>query len=665
MPLTAAERAKRYRERIKNDPSKLTDYKKKKHDQYLKTKIPIKDQDERQQRLTRRRWKVNQKNRRRIKNEEAVIMVTPPNSPPQAGCSTDDGTRKIKKIRKRYQRKLDTAKEQIKLLQIKLKSAQKANQRLKKRHIENGPITPRKKAELQLNGSPKKLKKTLVFHNTLVAELKRKMQEARGSKEKNILSKIVAGNILKRYKMQKRSQDEIGVLRISKRREIRKRKYSIQNMEKKVIDFYLEEVNSTTAPGKKETITKNKVKKQKKYLTDSLKNIHKKFVRGGMKISYDAFRKLKPFWVVKRSHRDTCACKRCSNIKFKIQSLHQIGEIKTTNENELMNVVVCSTDSYSCMFRQCNICNDKMLEYTESNDENTEVSWYEWCTRDERRSKQGQDGIEKVYTVKVTVKEKRTGTLKSLKEQFHKCFHEHIQHKFNISHQYDEMKKIKENIKENEIALVIDFSENYACKIENEVQAHHFGASRKQATLHTGVVYTKESTQAFCSIAENPRHDPPAIFAHLHPVLSEFGTGKDIIHFMSDSPNTQYRCAKNLYLFHNVIHSYEFERATWNYSESGHGKSAADGVGGVLKRTADDIVKYGKDIPNAETLFKTLKKETNVKLFYINDEDISHFDRMTPNRLPTVKGSMKIHQLISTKERLMCRSHSCFCNEVE
>ena len=38
----------------------------KKHDQYLKTKIPTKDQDERQQRLTRRRWKVNQKNRRRI-----------------------------------------------------------------------------------------------------------------------------------------------------------------------------------------------------------------------------------------------------------------------------------------------------------------------------------------------------------------------------------------------------------------------------------------------------------------------------------------------------------------------------------------------------------------------------------------------------------------------
>ena len=63
-------------------------------------------------------------------------MVTPPNSSPQAGCSTDDGTRKIKKIQKRYKRKLDSAKEQIHFFQMKLKSAQKANQRLQKRHTE-------------------------------------------------------------------------------------------------------------------------------------------------------------------------------------------------------------------------------------------------------------------------------------------------------------------------------------------------------------------------------------------------------------------------------------------------------------------------------------------------------------------------------------------------
>lgn len=31
----------------------------------------------------------------------------------------------------------------------------------------------------------------------------------------------------------------------------------------------------------------------------------------------------------------------------------------------------------------------------------------------------------------------------------------------------------------------------------------------------------------------------------------------------------------------------------WNYSEKGHGKGAPDGVGGVLKRTADQIEREG------------------------------------------------------------------------
>lgn len=44
----------------------------------------------------------------------------------------------------------------------------------------------------------------------------------------------------------------------------------------------------------------------------------------------------------------------------------------------------------------------------------------------------------------------------------------------------------------------------------------------------------------------------------------------------------------------------------WHYLEVGHGKGAADGVGGCLKRTADSLVAKGVDIPNLEVLVEQM-----------------------------------------------------------
>ena len=37
-------------------------------------------------------------------------------------------------------------------------------------------------------------------------------------------------------------------------------------------------------------------------------------------------------------------------------------------------------------------------------------------------------------------------------------------------------------------------------------------------------------------------------------------------------------------------------KASWHYLESGHGKSACDGVGGTTKRNADNAVKQNKAV---------------------------------------------------------------------
>lgn len=69
----------------------------------------------------------------------------------------------------------------------------------------------------------------------------------------------------------------------------------------------------------------------------------------------------------------------------------------------------------------------------------------------------------------------------------------------------------------------------------------------------------------------------------------------DTVHFFSDGPTTQYRQKKNFYLF-SQIHDYGFIHATWSYFEAAHGKGAADGVGGAIKRTMDMKIAQGTDI---------------------------------------------------------------------
>lgn len=47
---------------------------------------------------------------------------------------------------------------------------------------------------------------------------------------------------------------------------------------------------------------------------------------------------------------------------------------------------------------------------------------------------------------------------------------------------------------------------------------------------------------------------------------------------------------------------------TWNYTESGHGKGAPDGVGVTCKRTADALVATGGDIENLEKFVEAIEK---------------------------------------------------------
>lgn len=182
--------------------------------------------------------------------------------------------------------------------------------------------------------------------------------------------------------------------------------------------------------------------------------------------------------------------------------------------------------------------------------------------------------------------------------------------------------------------------------------------------LHT----TAAGSQLYATISASLWHDERAVWAHLEPVLKDMmkncNQSPTILHVMSDGPVTQYRNKNNFYLLSTIPFLSGFQQVTWNFSEKSHGKGAPDGVGGAVKRTADSAVQRGADVQTPEDFYSLLtERKSDVKFFWVSEEDIRRFDEAVPEVVPPVKGTLAMHQVISTEPgKIMHREISCFCS---
>lgn len=238
-----------------------------------------------------------------------------------------------------------------------------------------------------------------------------------------------------------------------------------------------------------------------------------------------------------------------------IDSLAKRGLVPTKSLSELLSSITCNTEDERCMHGQCTEC---CFDEVQLNDCPTDTTkWEQW---------QKEDVLFGQKTNKNWVKKTVRGTLGELNEVFQKGLEEIASHQFNWLHQVQQFRHVKENLKNNEIVLHIDFSENYACKLNTEIQAFHFGGNRQQATLHTGVAYSVNGSQCYATISKSLRHDERAVWAHIKPVIDDFqkinDNAIDTLHFLSDGPATQYRNRANCFLMSSILYTWEFKRVT-------------------------------------------------------------------------------------------------------
>lgn len=121
-------------------------------------------------------------------------------------------------------------------------------------------------------------------------------------------------------------------------------------------------------------------------------------------------------------------------------------------------------------------------------------------------------------------------------------------HEYRVNHQSCAMANIRRNVKQNQCAMCIDWSQNWPVAYPQEPQAMHFAPARDHVSLHTGVAYFNDCLFSFATASDFLNHGADGIWAHLSVIIRQIKLEFPEVetwHIMSDSPSSQYKSVRN------------------------------------------------------------------------------------------------------------------------
>jgi len=580
-------------------------------------------------------------------------------------------------IRKRAENRLSLLKKnkdlmgEVKKLRRKLWAVKKNEWRRKKK-ISTENLSPKSQVNKITKGF--KVSRT-VFQSlkvgcALKAQLRESFKSVKSRKERAIVSRFIAGKVLKSERLLKSIRSLVSFSTSFKHERkpalVAKEAKKGTVTEKSVHNFLESTRASTVCPGKRQGKRYAGVERQKRYMSSDLKSLYKEYLKSGAKyVSYRTFCRHKPKWVVtpKLTSRDTCLCQKCENIKLLAKALKSQG-LLVSNLRETTNSVCCDPPQDICLLRTCEKCKDKNLLFAKY-DGHKPALFYKWSSC---REQVYSFKLKKEIEVNILKKTSQYVTVEELKQNFERDHVPYMMHIGRNLHQTQAFEALVKTLDETEMLFLMDWSMNYVCKYRREPQSVHFGASHKQLGFHTGRLYTSGNAQSTLTISEITRHDPCAIIAHIVPVLTKYlEKHKQVtkLQFGSDGPVTQYR-NRNMYylLIHHVTKLFpQIIKIDWRFSEAGHGKSEADAVGGLSKRACDKASAFKQDVDSIEKVQKVItEKCPSIDLFVITLYQILAVDSITIPKTSAVEGTMKMHHytwMRKTPNEIIFKELSC------
>lgn len=691
---------KRY-ECMKNDPQKREALKEKERLKYLKkkekgTRKLVDNMTPREHREAKKKWREHCSNyrnkKKQLKNIATAFMRE--NTPetdvsdslrmPTPGRDVADKIQKRKNRNKALRYRINKKKDdEINKLKKKLFKYKKRLTRLTERTKPKPKDTPNTKLQKMIDNpeTRREVVKKALFGEVLKEQLRENLSNLNTVREKRMLAKVVSGSMVDKYKLWRMDNNAVITLRRIKKSKVTgrlagKTKVSDEVL-KAVANFFEDDSNSRLGAGKKEFITRKGTRKQKRYMLDSLVGLYSKYQKqkSQFKLSYQTFCRLRPFWIVKPKvdQRDTCLCITHANIDLKLTALHNGKILNYNSYQKLLQELCCDRYNEQCISRECQKCLNKTPSYKEFNDKKS-IIYKKWIAE---KAEFIDPKSKNTRRVTKHIKKSLDVNPRYLITELHEDLEKLFRHERNILHQFNSIKQLKNSLTEEDVLIHVDFSENYVTKYAQEIQAFHFGGSRTQISLHTVVVYLKDKIKSYCTISTNVSHSPAAIWAHLMPIFDDLPPEIKTLHFLSDGPVTQYRNKTMFYIMANKIPERfpHVQKFTWNYTESGHGKGAPDGVGAACKRTADAVVAAGGDVENLEKFVDAIKPRCPaINLSIIQDDTIQEMSAKIEQEGSKIKnfvGTLKVHQVTGkfynssgiklNSIEIVMRHLSCFC----
>lgn len=573
----------------------------------------------------------------------------------------------LKKVRARAlaraNKKVRDLKHDIETLRKKIKVKDRKISRMVKRQRQieapqTEDLTPRKQTDQDinmLNLTPTRrrfVRRKLLHANTVMAEVK-ESRKATSRKKRNNLHRIISGTMARKYRCITNINKFTGLSRKSLVKVFdkdlvnyiptEKRICKARNMRNRIIEFFMRDDNSRAQPGKadaKKVETGEKM--QTRVLTDYIKNLYDKYLSENpdADISLSTFQRLRPKNILLTSFisRNTCQCIHHQNMALKVQALRKSG-IKIGQNPE------------SLIPNQHDL--DEILKDLPAN--------FEYKIWKKVEVEPGK------MRMKVVDQQTDASTFReNLKKQM-KDFTDHVN---RVKEQYSQVRDLKANLPNDEMILQMDFAENFSCRSLNEIQTAYWNQS--MVTLHPVVAYFKEGDilkhQSFVVVSDEMSHSASTVCAFidkLMPCLKLLKPNMKTVHYWTDSPSSQYR---NRYIFYTIAnHQNIYQiRGRWNYFEAGHGKGPCDGLGGTVKRMADEAINQGHTtIQDAADFYKwgSTSTMTGVRFLYVpKSETQQKHEEMNNIVTKPLKGTMKLHAIGVEESHLMTRETSCYCN---
>jgi hypothetical protein len=261
---------------------------------------------------------------------------------------------------------------------------------------------------------------------------------------------------------------------------------------------------------------------QRYALNDTMKNIYHKFILEfpNIRMSFSTFAKQRPKYIksIKWAARRQCLCVKHQNVALKLKAVKITQSpnvfIRDNTHDEILNKL------------------DKLPE--------KKIKFQVWRTEELSAT---EDKILKKVRLQEDEVDKKDFI--EICDQEFSLFREHVR---RITEQYQQIRKLREILDiDSEVTVQMDYSENFSVIYQDEPSQVFY--DRQLITIHPMVVHYKSPDgnlqhQSFVGVSDVTKHSAGttlAFICKLIPQIKEMKPEVKTVHYITDSPASQYR----------------------------------------------------------------------------------------------------------------------------